>query len=160
MSRKIIEPFFNISIHLDPGDHPPSLPPPPSPQSPVSATLHVWRKNFLTDIHCFGISQGFFWRETQVSLGNSSWQLISLSGCAVAATCRLEPLLLPGKPCTGRKSHTREHHRHQYLYLVSRTGTVSHLRFYTCADFPILILLFRFRLNFALCRSWCTIYSY
>ena len=85
MLVRVIERFVTIDIHPDPGDHPPFLLPPPPPQSPASsATWHVSKRLTASEFH--GVSS----REKLNSISLSS-------GCAVAATCRLEPLLLPAK---------------------------------------------------------------
>ena len=109
--------------------------------------------------HCFRISRGFFWRETRRSLGNSSWQSISLRVVA--------PSLPPvdWSPCcylAGSPTLTREHRRHRNsqtwllappLFLFCRAFTRAD--FSTSQFFPLHMWVFGFRLCPKLGLSWC-----
>ena len=133
---RVIERFVTIDTHPDPGDHPPScshllhldhLPPPPGMCKNASQADSLLQ-NFTGFLLERNSTQP---RKLQLAVD------LTESGCAVAATCRLEPLLLPG-----RKSHThsRAPPAPKLPDLASRSTTISLLpSFYTCRFFHIAI---------------------
>ena len=128
---RAIEPFVTIAIHPDPGDHPPScshllhldhLPPPPGMCKNASQADSLLQ-NFTGFLLERNSTQP---RKLQLAVD------LTESGCAVAATCRLEPLLLPGSPV----------HRQEVPHsLASTAGTktprpgFSHRHYFSFAEF-------------------------
>ena len=151
----------------------------PSPSIQIQAITHLLAPTSSTSItclhhlacvktpprqtHCFRNSRGFFWRETRRSLGNSSWQSISLRVVAPSLPpVDWSPCCYLPVPCTGRKSHThsRAPPAPKLPDLASRTATISLLQSFTRADFPhrdsSLSLTFEFfGFRPKLRHSWC-----